>query len=357
MSLFRRRFAPQGAVPGQVAASEGHPSRITIISYNETELEEFKVETAEQAHAHLRAGRNTWIDISGLGDAALIQEIGERFKLDALAVSDVINVGQRPKLDDYPNHLFIVLRQVTVTPENELVWEQVSLFLGPDFVISFQETYDDCLDPIRTRLRGGRRQIRGNGSDYLFTMIIDAIVDGYFPVLEAFADQLERYENEILSDRGNEIFGELYRTKRDLASFRRAALPLRDAMSSLLKDDQDWLTEAMFPYVRDTLDHTMQVVDVTESYRELAVSLVDVHLSMVGQRTNEVMRVLTVISAIFIPLTFIAGVYGMNFNTEVSDYNLPELSFRYGYPMFWALCIVMGLTLVFVFRRLGWLKG
>ena len=355
MRLFRRRFAPQGAVPGEVAPLRGEEPEITVVRYDASNLEEFTPESPEEACELILEGAVTWIDMSGLGDGSQVQRFGELLKLDPLAVSDVVNVGQRPKLDDYPNHLFIVLRQVTIH-DGELIWEQVSLFLGEHYVISFQETHRDCLNPIRNRLRGGRRLIRSSDSDYLFTMIVDAMVDGYFPVLENFADQLERYETEILADRGAEVFGELYGTKRDLAAFRRAALPLRDAMSSLLKDDQDWLTDKMAPYVRDTLDHTMQVVDVTESYRELAVSLVDVHLSMVGQRTNEIMRVLTVISAIFIPLTFIAGVYGMNFDTTASDYNLPELGFRYGYPMFWGICIVMGLSLVFLFRRLGWLK-
>lgn len=356
-SLFRRRFAPQGAVPGQVVEVEGLPSRITVMRYDADELTEHEVETPSEAKSLVRDDQVTWIDVSGLADGMVVKEIGDLFGLDALAVSDVVNVGQRPKLDDYPSHLFVVCRQVTVTETGDLAWEQVSIFLTEHAVISFQETHQDCLDPIRARLRSGRKLIRSSGSDYLFTMIVDAIVDGYFPVLEAFADQLETYENEILSDRGAAIFSDLYRTKRDLASFRRAALPLRDAMSSLLKDDQDWLTELMFPYVRDTLDHTMQVADVTESYRELAVSLVDVHLSMVGQRTNEIMRVLTVISAIFIPLTFVAGVYGMNFDTSASPFNLPELGFKYGYPMFWGLCIVMGGSLFVLFRRLGWLKG
>jgi len=355
MRLFHRRFAPQGAVPGEVAPLRGEEPEITVMRYDATNLEEFEPATPEEACELIREGAVTWIDMSGLGDGSQVQRFGELLELDPLAVSDVVNVGQRPKLDDYPSHLFIVLRQVTVH-DGELIWEQVSLFLGENYVVSFQETHRDCLDPIRNRLRTGRKRIRSSGSDYLFAMIVDAMVDGYFPVLENFADKLERFENEILADRGSEVFAEVYGTKRDLATFRRAAFPLRDAMSSLLKDDQDWLTDSMGPYVRDTLDHTMQVVDVTESYSDLAVSLVDLHLSMVGQRTNEIMRVLTVISAIFIPLTFIAGVYGMNFDTESSPFNLPELGFRYGYPMFWGICIVMGLTLAFLFRRLGWLK-
>lgn len=355
MTLFRRRFTPQGSNPGSVAEVHGEPSLISVMSFNETELDEYDVTTPEDAHQLLRQDRMTWIDMRGLDDGQFVQRFGEMFQLDPLAVSDVVNVGQRPKLDDYPGNLFLVVRMVTITEAGDLQWEQVSMFLGPNYVLSFQERHQDCLDPIRARIRAGRRSIRTRGSDYLFAMLVDAIVDGYFPVLEHFAEQLERFENEILADRGSSVFGELYRTKRDLASFRRAALPLRDAMSSLLKDDQDWLAEDLSPFVRDTLDHVMQVAEVTESYRELSVSLVDVHLSMVGQRTNDVMRVLTVISAIFIPLTFIAGVFGMNFDTAYR-WNLPELRQPYGYAIFWGLCITLGVTLTVVFKRLGWLK-
>jgi len=282
-----------------------------------------------------------------------VRELGEHLELHQLAVSDVLNVGQRPKVDHYENTLFVVMRMVTLDSEGGLNREQVSLFLGDHFVLSFQETYEDCLEPLRKRLRDGRKQVRSNGASYLACMIIDAVVDGYFPILEHYGDKLEDLEYRVL-DGARDVLADLYPTKRDLAEFRHSTWPLREALADLIREDEDYLTDLDRLHLRDTLDHTMQVIDVVESYRELAASLVDVHLSMIGQRTNEIMRVLTVVSAIFIPLTFVAGIYGMNFDTDLPG-NLPELGLAYGYLIFWAICVVLAGSLLILFRRLGWL--
>ena len=356
MSLFRRNYTKRGASPGELVGSERQVApKIHVIAFDEAVCEETTCTTVAEVRALVGTRAVAWIDVQGLGDGQLVQAIGDSFGVDPLAISDVVNVGQRPKIDDYAGGLFIVLRMVTTTESGRLQWEQVSLFLGEGFVLSFQETHEDCLEVVRNRLRVGRTKIRTSGADYLACTIIDAIVDGYFPVLEHYGELLERYESQIFGQSKKSVFGELYLTKRDLSSFRRAALPLREALSILIRNDDDWISEYSALHLRDTLDHTMQVVDVNESYRELAVSLVDVHLSMVGQRTNEIMRVLTVVSAIFIPLTFLAGIYGMNFDTSKS-LNMPELRMPLGYPLFWVVCLVLAGSMLLVFQRLGWLK-
>jgi len=357
MVLFRRQFTPQGAPPGTVTTGPaGVEPRITLLSFNQDEIEERSYASIDELPELRSPGRLSWVDVSGLGDGSVVQALGERLGLHALAISDVINLGQRPKVDQYDDMHFAVVRMVTLDAQQALTWEQVSIFMGEGLVLTFQETHDDCLDPLRRRIRAGRKSIRSSGADYLACMVIDAIVDGYFPILEHFGAQLEQFEDEILLERSKHVLGRLYSVKRDLARFRRATWPLREALAQLERTDDTLLDETTRLHLRDTLDHTMQVVDVNESFRELAASLIDVHLSMVGQRTNEIMRVLTVVSAIFIPLTFVAGIYGMNFDTGQA-WNLPELRWPLGYVFFWGVCLVMASTLLFVFRRLGWLGG
>lgn len=355
--LFRRRYSKPGASPGSLVHDGEHVApRIHVIRYGADTLEEWDADERTVLDATPVEGCVTWIDIQGIGDGTLVRALGELLGLHRLAVSDVVNVGQRPKADDYDNSMFFVVRMVALQQELHLHWEQVGIFLLPGLVLTFQESYGDCLDPLRERIRGGRKAVRESGADYLACMVIDAIVDGYFPVLEAYGDRLEDIEVDVLEDPRREVLGEVYRAKRDLVAFRRAAWPLREVLSQLLREPSSQVGPAVRPYLRDTTDHVMQVVDVLESYRELASSLVDVYLSMLGQKTNETMRVLTVISTIFIPLTFLAGIYGMNFDTAQPG-NMPELGMPYAYVAFWVVCIVVGIALLVLFRRLGWLGG
>lgn len=357
MSLLRRAHVAPGAPPGTVAIGPRFEEpRLSFLAYDEASLEEDTCEGVLDLPPISRSGRLTWIDVRGLGDGTLVRDLGEHLGLHALAIADVMNVGQRPKVELYGEVLFSVVRMVTLRSDGELQWEQVSVFLGPGFVLTAQETPDDCLEPLRERIRAGRRLIRGSGPDYLACMVLDAIVDGYFPVLETFGDRLESFEDRILEDERTDVLPELYTTKRELAGFRRSTWPLREALAMLMREGEAPLSEMARLHLRDTLDHTLQIVEVCESYRELTASLVDVHLSMVAQRTNEIMRVLTVVSAIFVPMTFVAGVYGMNFDTS-QPWNLPELGWEYGYVAFWGVCLFVCATLVLVFRRLGWLRG
>lgn len=348
--IFHRRFTKAGAPPGEFHVSvDAVAPRIHAIRYSADSIEESNPTDARTAHALLQEGSVTWVDVQGLADTDLIRTFGELFELHPLAVADTVNVGQRPKVEDYDDRLYCVVRMVTLNEDNQIHWEQVSLFIGPRFVLSFQETYGDCLGPVRDRLRQGKKQLRASGADYLGAMLVDAIVDGYFPVLEAFGDRLEDLETLVVDRPEQSVLAEVYRAKRDLMTFRRATWPLRDALNQLLRESHELIEDDTLPYLRDAADHVMQVVDVNETYREIATSFVDVYLSSVANRTNEVMRVLTIMATVFIPLTFLAGIYGMNFS------DIPELHWRYGYLGFWIVSIIVAVTMIGIFWHLGWL--
>ena len=355
--VFRRQFARPGSPPGTLDIPPGSPKpRIRLMSFDAATLDEREVAAPAEARAAVKPGRTTWIDVAGLGDEAIIRTLGDAFELHPLALSDVVHTGQRPKAESYGDGLlFVIARMATLMSDGEFTWEQMSIVLGSGYVLTFQETPGDCLEGLRERLRRGQKTLRSSGPDYLATMLLDGIVDGYFPILETYGEKLESIESKVIERAEPEVLGTIYGMKRDLMTFRRAAWPLRDVLNHLLRDGHPLLSPAVAPYLRDAADHTAQVVDVIESYRELVGSFVDVYLSSVSNRTNEVMRVLTVISTIFIPLTFLAGVYGMNFDRGEPG-NMPELGWPFGYVVFWAVSIAITVGLLGVFKRLGWLR-
>ncbi len=359
--LFDRRYGEPGSAPGDFASGtgEGGPPakpRVLVATYDATAAKEWESEERAVLDLVIAPNAVTWIHVQGLGDGTLLRALAERFGLHRLAVADAFNLGQRPKADEYDESTFLVMRAVVVSDEalEPFHWEQLSLFLLDGLVISIEERQSTCLEPLRQRLRVSRQALREQGADHLAALLVDTVVDGYFPALEELGDRLETIEDEILERPGRDVLRRLYRTKRDIVSFRRATWPLREALHDVVRSPGPHFADGVHPYLRDTNDHVVQVVDLLESYRELASSLVDVHVSMLGQRTNETMRVLTVVSTIFIPLTFLAGVYGMNFD-RAQPGNMPELGMPYGYVLFWALCIAIAGGLVLVFARLGWL--
>ncbi|MEZ6017966.1 MAG: magnesium/cobalt transporter CorA [Planctomycetota bacterium] len=337
------------------------PPRVEVFRYLGPELEVRRVKDASEARAFtLAATASTdsaadsssptlWVDVEGIGDAPLIEGFRDAFGLHGLALEDVGNVGQRPKYEDYDGVLFVVARMFVVE-EGHVLDEQVAFFVGEDFVITFQEQGGDSFQPVRERLRKGRLALRNGGPGYLFVALLDAIVDGYYPVLEVLSERLEALELRVIHDTSPDLLENVYRVRREILALRRAFWPLREVTMGLLRDPHPRVPEAALHHLRDVGDHVVQAVDVVETYRELAASLVDVHLSMVGQRTNEVMRVLTVITAVFIPLSFLAAVYGMNFD------DMPELHWRHGYALFWFLCGAVAVGLLVAFQRLGWLR-
>lgn len=354
-NLVRRKVKKPGEAPGAFTISESAvPTRIRVMRYNEGGFEEFEVSSAAEVSRIVQPNTFTWIDVQGLGDEAAILSLGEEFGIHPLAIADIVNTGQRPKVEEYDSSLFIITRMVRILETGANDWEQVSLFITESSVVTFQEHYGDCLDALRARIRIPGSRIRTHDAGYLTCMVLDAIVDGFFPVLEHLGERLDHIEQRLLSNPCNELLGDIFNAKRDLMSVRRSIWPQREAFTRLLRDGHALIHESVTPFLRDVYDHTVHVVDVTETYRELAQSYIDVYLSSVANRTNEVMRALTVLATIFIPLTFIAGVYGMNFDSS-SRFNMPELRWRYGYVAFWGLCLVVTISMLIVGWKMKWI--
>jgi magnesium transporter len=352
----RKKRVTLGAAPGHLRIDPAAiKSTVQTISYGPdsvTESEVADLGTLPDMRGKLPV---LWVNVDGIADAATLQRIGELFGIHRLALEDVANVPQRPKVETYGGLLFVVLQMATVqsSPHNE----QVSLFLGPDFVITFQERRGDCLNPVRERIRQGGGRIRGVGADYLAYSIIDAIIDQYFPVLDALVDRIESLEDEVTSGRHGNVNTRLYELRQEARALRRYIWPLRDAMASLTRDEHPSINAETRVYLRDCQDHAAQLIEIVESSRDTANGLMDLHLSISGQRMNEVMKVLTIIATIFMPLSFIAGLYGMNFDTETSPWNMPELHWAFGYPLTLGLMGAVAVIMVFFFWRKGWFRG
>jgi magnesium transporter len=354
-SLKSRHIEP-GSAPGVLTPSSERtePVKITLIDYGPNHFEERRLDRIEDAFAYKERPGVTWINVEGLSDVELIAHLGERFGFHKLALEDVVNCGQRPKVEPYDDHEFVILRSVQIDQGTDLIGEQISLFLGAGYVVTFQEIPGDSWEAVRERIRLGRGLIRKRGSDYLAYALIDALIDEFFPVLERYGEEIERLENELILKASPGLLIEIHRIKRDLLMLRRAAWPERDLLNSILRDGSDRITAETRVFLRDCYDHVVQAIDVIETYRELAGGMLDVYLSSQGNRMNEIMKVLTILSAIFIPLSFIAGVYGMNFDTEVSRFNMPELHWVMGYPFALGLMAVVALVLIGYFKNKGW---
>lgn len=296
-----------------------------------------------------------WINVDGLGDSYVVSELGRIFDLHKLALEDVVHGNQRPKVDVYDGHLFISLRML-YRHEGRVETEQLSLFVGKDFVITFQEGVPgDCFNPVRERLRKEASRLRSGRPDFLAYSLIDSVVDAYFPYLEDLGEQLEHLEDRVMSEPNRQVIQDIHTIKRDLLMVRRAVWPLREAINPLMREETPFVTNETRVFLRDCYDHCIQVVDLLETYREVASSLMDIYLSSLSNKMNEVMKVLTIITTIFVPLTFVAGVYGMNFNTEKSPWNMPELNTYYGYPACWLVMLMIAGVEIFYFWKKGWI--
>lgn len=351
-TMFAKRHPDVGARPGTLVIPDQAPSpQIRIISYGQDNVVDQECD-ANDPDAFAKAFEDqsvTWIDVQGFGDDKLMRRIGTVFQLHPLLLEDVINVPQRPKVEPYGNHLLIVVRMVRLEAAM-IEMEQVSVVVGKNYVLTFQERYGDVFDPVRRRIRDSQAAVRKHGSDYLAYALIDTIVDGYYPVLESIGDQLESLESAVVTDPSPELLGQLNQFKNQLVNLRRGIWPQRESVSKLARDDYPAITEEVRVYLRDTYDHCVQTSEVTEMYREMVTGLMNVYLSAVANRTNEVMKVLTIVATIFIPLTFLAGIYGMNF-----DY-MPELHNKWAYPFVWLTMVALSLVMLVWFQRKGWIS-
>jgi magnesium transporter len=326
---------------------------IQVIAYGPDAVREEKIHDVDAIRDFPPKWPVTWVNVDGLGDASVLATLGEIFDLHRLAMEDVLNVHQRPKVDQYDTNYFVVARMIERT--DELTTEQLSMFLGSNYVITFQERPGDCFDPVRERIRKRGGKIRHSGPDYLAYALLDAFVDNYFPVLEEYGEQLEELEGDVVAHPTTNTVARIQAAKRRLLVLRRAIWPLREAVNVLSREESPLISSETRVYLRDCYDHTIQLIDILENFRDIASSLMDVYLSSVSNHTNEIMKVLTIVTTIFIPLTLVAGIYGMNFNTSRSPLNMPELNWYWGYPFALGAMAVVALVLLAFFRRRGWL--
>jgi len=339
---------PPGTAPGTVIADpHALPPVINVLAYNNDRITEAQNVSVEQLADFLRDWPVVWIDVQGLGDAKIITALGEQFNLHRLALEDVVNVHQRAKFEPYAEHAFCVARMIRM--DDAFINEQLSLFFGQGFLLTFQEQPGDVFEPVRTRLRKHRGRIRQGGADYLAYALLDAVVDAYFPVLETIGRELEDLEVAVLESPGASTVETIHELKRHLLALRRATWPMRETINGMMRDDSQFVADETRLYLRDCYDHVIQVMDMLETYRELASGLMDLYLSSISQRTNDIMKVLTIFAAIFIPLTFIAGLYGMNFE------HMPELQWPWAYPAALAVMAGTAIVLLLFFRHKGWL--
>lgn len=357
---FGKRYHRPGTAPGTLTPPETPPAgpvRITVMDYGPDKLVEKEIGNVEDLSPFCHTPTVTWVNVEGLHDVKILERIGQLFGFHPLALEDVLNRGQRPKLEAYGEYHFLVMKSLlphSQASDGELEPEQISFFLSGSYIITFQEVPGDSFEAVRDRIRKGRGLIRRGGPDYLLYALVDALVDEFFPVLEKYGERIEELESEVVLQPTPETIQEIHRIKRELLLLRRTAWPEREVINALQRDDSDFIRAETQVFLRDVYDHTIQVIDMIETYRDLASGLLDVYLSSASNRLNEVMKVLTIISTIFIPLNFIAGVYGMNFNPEASPLNMPELNWFFGYPAALAVMAVVAGGLVMYFRRKGW---
>jgi magnesium transporter len=350
--FLKKRSVKAGMPPGSLVHIGETPSAavsIELIGYDQDSFEEQRFDTVDDCLPHLERPGITWVNVEGVHDLEIIRHLGERFTLHPLVLEDIVNTVQRPKIEDYGEYLFIVLRMLRPTGAGEFTSEQLSIILGSSHLFTFQEGIQgDVFDSIRDRLRSNKGKGRGMGADYLAYALIDAIVDSYFSVLEDLGERIVNLEEDLTRAPDTTALHEINDIKKEIIFLRKAVWPLREAVSFLERGDSPLLSPSTRIYFRDVYDHTVQVIDTVETYRDLLSGMLDLYLSSISNRINEVMKFLTVIGTIFMPLTFLVGVYGMNFK------HMPELEWRYGYFMLWGFMIVLTIAMITYFRRRRW---
>jgi magnesium transporter len=356
--MDKLRYPPPGTAPATLIVPpeyQGQRPVLSLIEYDAHSIDERKIETIDELLPCLDNEKVSWINVDGLGDPEFFQRLGRQFRIHPLALEDIFNIGQRPKVDEYDRQLFIVLDMAYEDKKGEVVFEQVCIVLAEKFVITIQEDSGDVFEPVRQRLRDAAGNARYMKADYLAYALIDAVIDRYFPIIESLGESMDDLQETLLDQPTRERLRELHEFKRLIARIRRAVWPQREVLGRLMRDETGLVAARTKPFFRDCYDHTVIMVDILETFREAARNIMDTYLSSINIRTNEIMRVLTVISSIFIPLTFIAGVYGMNFDPKLSPFNMPELEWPFGY--LFALCLMLAVAsgMIIFFKRKNWL--
>lgn len=343
-------YAPPGTL---IPLPNAAHSDIQVFAYGPSDFYEASISDPAEIAAYREKWPVTWINVNGLGNIGTIQELGRIFGLHGLALEDVLTLQQRPKAEQYGDHLFLVVRMLESGPGIET--EQLSIFTGPGFVLTLQEHPGDCLDPIRKRIREGRGNVRTMEADYLAYCLLDAVIDAYFPALDTLSDRIDDIEVEVLDCPTADTVAQIHQFKRNLLAMRRAVAPLREAVNTMLRDAGPLLSDTTRVHLRDCYDHIIHIVEMVDTYREIIGGLLDIYLSSVSNRMNEIMKVLTIIATIFIPLSFFVGIYGMNFDPDASPLNMPELDWYWGYPAAWAVMILAVAGQLVFFWKQGWI--
>lgn len=341
-----------GLPPGSlvhVGEVHEHEHKITVIDYNKSTLSQRTIKTIAELQPYKTTDTITWVIIDGLKDVSIIDAIGQHFDIHVLVLEDILNTHQRPKFEEFDDYLYIVIKAIALADEFNVEYEQVSLLLLNKFVFTFKEKPDALFDPIFNRLNNDKGHLRNLGTDYLTYIIMDTIVDEYFTLQDTFDELIENVEDELLSDPSAQTLNTIQKIKRELIFLRRSVSPLRELLASIQRSDSPLLNDKTKRYFGDIYDHVIRVTEAMESYRDLIAGMLDIYLSSVSNKMNETMKILTVFASIFIPLTFIAGVYGMNF-----EY-MPELKWRWGYPALWAVFIGVSVFLLRFFKKKNWL--
>jgi len=363
--MFTKRHGPPGSSPATLTPhlvdGQSRKPVVRIIEYDKETMADREVADVRELEETFDRRKVTWINIDGLGDVEALKVLGERFNLHPLSLEDVLNTGQRPKIEHTSDYIFICVQMVYQDANQVIHSEQVSLFFGRGFLITVQEEGEyDVFDPVRERIRSGRSTIRKSGADYLAYALLDSIIDHFYPVLDDLGEKIEDLEDALLEKPSRGMIFTLHEYRRDLTQMRRLVWPMRDVVNGLLHDGSSFVATPTKVFLRDCYDHTVQLMDLVESYKELAAGLTELYHSSVGMRTNEIMRVLTVITSIFIPLTFVVGVYGMNFAPEAADgkklpFNMPELYSPYGYVGVMGVMLIIAIGQLILFRKMKWL--
>ncbi len=354
MPAFTKKRAKKAGLPPEslvyTGDGRGGAVRISVIDYDADQVAEQELASVDQCTPFRDKPTVTWINVDGVHDAAVLEKLGGCFSLHRLVIEDIMSTDQRPKMEDFGDYLYIVLKMLSPDGKGSAVSEQVSIVLGKNFVLSFQEGIEgDVFSPLRERIRSGKGRIRKLGADHLAYCLLDAIVDGYFVVLEKFGEKIDRAEDELIAEPTERTARSIYRLKRELLVLHRSVWPVREVMASLSRRDIDLIGDAAVPYFRDVYDHIVQAIDTVEIYREMLSEMIGIYLSSVSNRLNAVMKVLTIIATIFMPITFIVGVYGMNFK------HMPELDWKYGYAAVWAVMIAVSAGMFLYFKRKKWM--
>jgi len=351
--LIKKRGAKIGLPPGSLVYSgELKPDKatITVTQYSESQFQQKVTANVEDALALCCEQAVTWINVDGIQDIDVLEKIGNHFGLHPLVLEDILNTDHRPKIDDYGDYLYIVLKMLDYNSSSEeVVTDQVSLILGSNFLLSFHEKRSDFFNPLIERINNGKTKIRKMGADYLAYSLIDLIVDNYFVVLEKFSERIEDKEEELISNPSNKTLQYIHSLKREILILRKSIWPLREVISGLERIESALITDSTAIYFRDVYDHIIQIVDTTETLRDVISEMLDIYLSSVSNRMNAVMKVLTIIATIFIPLTFIVGIYGMNFRY------MPELEWHWGYFTVWGVIVVIVIVMIILFKKKRWI--